>query len=37
MKLSIIPSDNSVAKNEVGIVGLDLSTCSIPELSLIHI
>jgi hypothetical protein len=30
MKLSIIVADNSVAKNEVGYVGLDLSTCSIP-------
>lgn len=30
MKLSIIVADNSVAKNEEGIVGLDLSTCSIP-------
>ena len=30
MKLSIIVADNSVAKNEIGHVGLDLSTCSIP-------
>ena len=30
MKLSIIVADNSVAKNEEGYVGLDLSTCSIP-------